>query len=233
MADAMILDEVRSVVLWLTSGPGGQRPEAMQLFVPQSPLSNAFVCANVIAWGVLAFTFLPTFKNGDSPYVATATEKLDVLFGSSGLAPGGVLSPGEMPAAQHLIDLGSGDGAVVRAATRTGGYGRASGYEVNPGLLRLSELRSAGRANEVFHARSLWDAPLDDADVVVVYILPKFLPELGIKLAKALRTDAIVVSNRYPFPPGTPRLSLVSEVPVDTRLLNPDVSSSLYFYRVG
>ena len=67
--------------------------------------------------------------------------------------------------------------------------------------------------------------------VVVLYCLPTMLPKLGEKLARELRNGAVVVSNAYPLP-STPSLRLVREVPVETRFLSPDVSSSLWCYRV-
>lgn len=189
----------------------------------------------VVLYSYLAFIFLPALQHGGSPFVPTAEEKLQMLFGTSGilLPGGGVLRHEDPPLAkQHLVDLGSGDGSVVRAASRLAGFGRASGYEINPGLVKFSALRSARRVNEQFHQRSLWDAPLSDADVVVVYILPKFLDELGAKLGRELRHDAVVVSNAYPFP-EMPHLRLVLEVPVETPFwLRQDKSSSLWCYRV-
>ena len=229
----------RSALLWLVSAPDGALPATLELSAPGSPLNVALQWANIIALAVLAFIFFPTItRDGDSPFVATADEKLDALFGTDGgcllPAAGGVLGPAD-PAvsAQHLVDLGSGNGAVIRAATRVGGFGRASGYEINAGLVLASRLLSLGRANEVVYAASLWEASLADADVVVVYALPKFLSRLGEKLTSELRHDAIVVSNRWPFSPQeTPGLRLVREVKVETSLLSPDLSGSLYLYRV-
>ena len=202
-----------------------------------SPGIAALQLANAVVWSYLAFIFLPTLRNGDSPFVATADAKLQVLFDDqSGLLTpgGGLLRAGESPAEQHLIDLGSGDGAVVRAATRVGGYGRASGYEINPGLVRIAKLRSTGRANENFYEQSLWEAPLADADVVVIYCLPRFLEELGLKLGQQLREGALVISNAYPLPlESAPQLRLVREVPVETPFWSQDKSSSLWCYRVS
>ena len=222
-----VADSAREAIAWWAAAPESILPS----WLPHASRLNVVLgCANIIAYLTAAFIFFPTILNGGSPFVANADEKLNALFGSSGC----VQDLGDAPAAeQHLVDLGSGDGSVVRAATRLGGFGRASGYEINPGLVSFSRLRSAGRANEEFHMQSLWEAPLADADVVLVYLLPKFLMDLGLKLADELRDGAIVVSNAYQFPEGTPRLRLVREVPVATPFLNPDKSSSLWLYRVG
>ena len=161
-------------------------------------LLRTLQATTVVFYGYLAFIFLPAIINGGSPFVPTAEEKLEALFGSGGrlLPGGGVLGPDDPPLTeQHLVDLGSGDGSVVRAAIRTAGFGRASGFEINPGLVALSSRRSRGRSDERFFQQSLWEAPIADADVVVVYILPKFLDDLARKLGSELRHDAVVVSN--------------------------------------
>ena len=101
------------------------------------------------------------------------------------------------------MDLGSGDGAIVRRAVRCG-FGRATGYEISktplsqkrraiynmimictsltraltpkpycatadPVLYSISSLLSSTSSRESFCLCSLWEAPLADADVVVVY----------------------------------------------------------------
>ena len=211
----------------LTAEPGSSS------WLQITPLNVALSLANLLVYAVLTFKFMPYLKDGESPFVPTASEKLQAMFGDGGcLLPGGGVIGDPPVSQQHLVDLGSGDGSVVRAAARIGGFGKASGYELNPALVRFSKLRSAGRSNEVFHLTSLWEAPLSDVDVVVLYILPNILAELAEKLSEELRDGAVVCSNRYPLPESQ-KLKLVREVTnVQTPLLNADVSSSLYCYRV-
>lgn len=209
-------------------------PESTAGWPATSPLATALGIANVCVYGVLTYKLFPFLTKGQSPFVATDPQKLEALFGEDGClrSQGGVLAEDAPPVAQqHLVDLGSGDGSVVRAATRFGGYGRATGHEIDSGLIRASRSESAGRDNENFEEGSLWDASLSDADVVVIYMLPNVLEALADKIAREMRQDAVVVSNRFPLP-ETPNLTLVREVPVETPLLSPDVSSSLWCYRV-
>ena len=215
---------------WLTT-PLPNSPALLEV----APLTVGLAAANIAVYTVLISKFSPFLTRGESPFVPTSPSKLSAMFGEDGcLRPGGgVFAPDAMPLAQqHLVDLGSGDGAVVRAAARVGGFGRATGYETNPGLVRTSKAQSEGRAAEEFHLRSLWDAPLEDADAVVLYIIPSTLVDLAPKLGQELRDGAVVVSNRYPLP-ETPELQLVRELPVETPLLDADASSSLYCYRVN
>lgn len=201
-----------------------------------TPLLLVLGAATMAPVGVLSMSFEQVLKGRGAPFVPTARQKLQVLFGEGGcLRPGSstcVLDAQALSAREiHLVDLGSGDGSIVRAATRMGGYGRATGYEINPALVRWSELQSAGAANEQYREESLWHAALDDADVVVVYGLPEIMAEMGEKLGNELREGAVVVSNAYRIPERD-TLRLVREVPVETAGWDPDGSSSLWLYRV-
>jgi len=200
-----------------------------------TPASVALGSVNVIVSLVLAQSF-KLFKDGaGAPFVPIASQKLESLFSSKvgALRPGGKVLNVSSCENLHLVDLGSGTGTIVRAATRVGGFAQASGYEINPSLYWLSVLGSLGRPNERFHKVSLWDADLQSADVVVVYGYPSFIERLGVKLGAELKEGAIVVSNAYAIPEGVPHLEPLSEIPVDTPPWSPDASSSLWLYRVS
>ncbi len=66
----------------------------------------------------------------------------------------------------RLVDLGSGDGVVLRTARRRGA--RAIGYELNPLLVVLSRLLSRGDRGITIHLADYTRATLPD-DVTVVY----------------------------------------------------------------
>tara|TARA_B110001452_G_scaffold31339_1_gene24551 strand:+ start:3520 stop:3915 length:396 start_codon:yes stop_codon:yes gene_type:complete len=106
---------------------------------------------------VMLYSFGYAWLRRGAPFVPTAQRKLDAIFGPSGL-----LQP--LRSRSHLVDLGSGGGATVRAAVREGGFGRATGYD--PTLVGYSQLRSALCPNERHRLKSLWEAELHDADVV-------------------------------------------------------------------
>ena len=183
---------------------------------------------NVVVLTVLNESF-QLFKGGSgAPFVPIAAQKLDRLFSSENGCLRDLAGQG-----LHLVDLGSGTGSIVRAAAREGGFARSSGYEINPWLYRLSALASLGRPNERLHLVSLWDAPLDDADVVVVYGYPSFIERLGAKLGEELQEGAIVVSNAYEIPDSVAHLHLIDEIAVETPPWDPDASSSLWLYRVS
>jgi hypothetical protein len=195
------------------------------------------VAGGVLALGnlVVGTSLMPALLGRGAPFVPTARAKIEALFGSDGLLrPGSrrsLLPPGSDTRRLRLIDLGSGDGALLRAATRDAGFGQATGWEINPFLVGYSRLRSSGRwAREETRWRSLWDAPVAEADVVLIYGAPPIMHELGRKLKAELRPGAVVVSNGYPLPPealGPP----VASVFVETPRWASDASSCLFGYR--
>lgn len=66
-----------------------------------------------------------------------------------------------------LVDLGSGDGVVLRRASQCGA--RAVGYEINPILVRVSRFLSRGDSNVTVHQANIWKAQFP-VETTVVYI---------------------------------------------------------------
>lgn len=66
-----------------------------------------------------------------------------------------------------LVDIGSGDGVVLRLAASKGA--RAVGYEINPVLVTVSKLLSRSSNNISTHWASFWRASLP-VDTTVVYV---------------------------------------------------------------
>jgi hypothetical protein len=183
---------------------------------------------------VLGVSFVAAMCRHGAPFVPTARRKISAIFAPGGLlARARALRPdrGGGAARGHLVDLGSGEGSIVRAACREGGFRRATGYEINPALLALARLRSLGSGGAERHRlQSLWSAPLDGVDVCVVYGMPPIMARLGAKLRAELPDGALVVSNGYELPLlGRP---IVAEV-VETGAMTPDVSGPVYVYVVA
>lgn len=85
-----------------------------------------------------------------------------------------------------LVDVGSGDGVVLRVAARYGA--KAVGYEINPILVIISRLlaRPFGKKIEI-HLADFWRAPLPDA-TTVVYAFS--VSRDTAKMTKKLQTEA-------------------------------------------
>ena len=108
-----------------------------------------------------------------------------------------------MKADQMLIDLGCGDGRVLREAQKRYGV-RAIGYEINPLAYLKARLFSFGPNKIKIRRRNFWQADLSEADVVFCYLYPDVMKRLAHKLAKGLKPGAVVVSSNFSLPGFVP-----------------------------
>ncbi|MGH7237482.1 MAG: class I SAM-dependent methyltransferase [Candidatus Saccharimonadales bacterium] len=134
--------------------------------------------ASAIAFGA---PFLPTLRKR----VADAFELLD-------LAPG-----------QTLLELGSGDGRILRAAAQRGV--KSIGYEINPLLVVWSMLINVRyRKLITVRWRNFWHVPLEPADAVYVFLLDPYMKKLDNKIVQEAKNPIKVVSFAFAFPGHKP-----------------------------
>lgn len=120
-----------------------------------------------------------------APFVPTEKRKIKEMLQLARLKQG-----------EKLVDLGAGDGRIVKVAARMGA--RAVGYEVNPLLVIKAQRNLPSKAKILW--RNFWLMSLSDFDVVTVYGINPIMKPLGKKLAKELKKGARVVSYRYALP---------------------------------
>ena len=104
-----------------------------------------------------------------------------------------------MKADQVLVDLGCGDGRVLREAHKRYGV-RTVGYEINPLAYLNARLFSFGLNKIKIRRQNFWKADLSEADVVFCYLYPDVMKRLAAKLAAGLKPGAIVVSSNFSLP---------------------------------
>ncbi len=123
------------------------------------------VAALVLAFGFVVFwgaPYVPSKKND-------LAQALDKLY----------------PLGKHdlLVDIGSGDGVVLRAAAARGA--RAVGYELNPVLVAISRWLSRGDARIQVHVANFWHAQLpSETTVVYVFAVSRDIAKLAVKLGE-------------------------------------------------
>ena len=120
-----------------------------------------------------------------------------------------------------MVDLGCGDGRVLRAACRRYGV-RAVGYEVNPMAFLVARFLSYREKRIEVKLKNFWREDLGDARIVFCYLFPDVMKKLARKLEKELRPGARVVSCNFPVPGWQP-----------TQILHPDAerhSDPIYVY---
>lgn len=128
------------------------------------------------------------------------------------------MKPGEL-----FVDIGCGDGRVLREARRH--YGAlCQGFEVNPLAFLKAKLLTFGKKGVKVFYRNFWRVDLRKADVVSCYLFPDVMRRLGKKLAGELLPGARVISFNFPIPGWKPQ----SVLHVDSKLHNDPI----YIYRI-
>jgi SAM-dependent methyltransferase len=105
----------------------------------------------------------------------------------------------EVKKGEKSVDLGSGDGRLVRAFAKAGA--EAHGYEINPFLVFYSKYKTKklGIKNAYFHWGNFWKVSLSKFDIVTSFQIGYIMPKLEKKLLRELPTGARVVSNTWKF----------------------------------
>lgn len=100
---------------------------------------------------------------------------------------------------QTLLELGSGDGRVLKAAAKQGIY--AVGYEINPLLVVISKVNTWRYRQLVsVHWRNYWHVHLPPADGVYVFLLQRYMQKLDDKLLQDFPKGIRLVSFAFAFP---------------------------------
>jgi SAM-dependent methyltransferase len=137
------------------------------------------------------------------PFITTPDKVTLAMLDLAGVGP-----------ADHVIDLGSGDGRIVITAARRFGA-RGLGVEIVPELVKRSRelARAAGVQEKVeFREQDLFATDLGRASVVTMYLLPAVNLQLRPRLL-ALAPGTRVVSHDWDMGDWLPDRSLVVDVP--------------------
>ena len=108
-----------------------------------------------------------------------------------------------MRAEQTLVDLGCGDGRVLREAQKRYGV-HTIGYEINPVAYLKARLFSFGPHKIKIRHENFWEADLSGADVIFCYLCPETAKKLAAKLTADLKPGAVVVSSNFSLPGFVP-----------------------------
>ena len=141
---------------------------------------------------VLVLTFGAVLLVG-APYVPTFKKQADNALDLLDLRPG-----------QTIIDLGAGDGTIVKMAAERGLM--AIGYELNPLLVIIARLRTLRYGRQVkIKWKNFWKADLSEADGVFVFLIGHHMERLDrfIRQRKGKKTIRLA-SNAFKIPGRKP-----------------------------
>jgi SAM-dependent methyltransferase len=155
--------------------------------------------------------FLPGPRRAlDVPYLPTAPEVVRRMIQLAGVRSGDV-----------VYDLGCGDGRIVIAAVSIPGV-RGVCVEIDPARLRESRhnAEAAAVADSIeFVQGDLFEVPIADATVVMLYLLPDVNLRLRPRLQRELRPGARVVSHSFSMGDWKPRRIVEFGAPPDLDVL--------------
>jgi SAM-dependent methyltransferase len=114
-----------------------------------------------------------------------------------------VLDLAELKPGQTILDLGSGDGRLLRAAAQRGYQG--VGYEINPFVYVVSLFVTwRYRRLVTIHLGDFWAAPVTSADAIYVFLIDRLMSRLDAKLTAEIKHSTPVVSFVFAIPGRTP-----------------------------
>lgn len=145
----------------------------------------------------IAWLLIPVICGG-GPFVPSKPERVEQMIRLARLTPHDVSA-----------DLGSGDGRIVIASAQTGAK-RSIGYEIYPGLVKLSRRRIEEMGLTVraeVKLESMWNADLSNTTVVFLFQIPYALPRIKKLLESKLAPGARIISNDFQIPGWEPDLS--------------------------
>jgi SAM-dependent methyltransferase len=149
-------------------------------------LRIAVLC--VIAGGSVASAQFKRLRPPDVKFVPSPDSVVDAM-----------LELAHVTSADVVYDLGSGDGRIPIAAAQKYGA-RGVGIEIDPLRIRDANdnLRKAGVGNRVlFLNQDLFEADINPATVVTLFLLPRLNLQLMPKLKHELRPGSRIVSHQF------------------------------------
>jgi precorrin-6B methylase 2 len=156
-----------------------------------------------------------------APFITTPEDVVERMLALAGTGP-----------ADHVVDLGSGDGRIVIAAAKLHGA-RGLGVEIDAKLVETSRdnARRAGVADLVeFHERDVMLADLSRATVVTIYLLPSLIDRLQPKFLDELRPGTRIVSHAFAMKGWKP--DRVEKVQLRSPHLRQGDESTIYLWIV-
>ncbi len=151
----------------------------------------AIILEIAFAIGFTIYTIFLIYSNlKGSPYVPTKAGDLDAILKAANLKKGKV-----------FIDLGCGDGRVVRKAVAEYGV-KGIGVDVNPLLLARARLQTKiGHLKNIeFNREDILKTDISKADVIYVFLMPGIIAKLTPRFEKETKKSLLVISRGFKVP---------------------------------
>lgn len=109
-----------------------------------------------------------------------------------------ILKEANLKKGKVFVELGSGDGRVVRAAVDKYQV-KGIGVDINPLLIYYSKFLARKLKSKIlFIRKNIFDVDLRKADYLYLFLMPKLIEDLTPKMERELKKGAIVISHGFP-----------------------------------
>ena len=160
------------------------------LFMPLALLALALEIPP--GWYLLAFALtLLVFWRTDKSRVPLYLSNADTATAIAALLPAQACS---------FIDLGCGDGHLLRRLADARPDCCYTGIEHAPATWLLAKLMNLGRPNVNIRYGDFWQHPLAQFDIVYAFLSPAPMPALAEKVQAEMEQGKLLISNSFPIP---------------------------------
>jgi hypothetical protein len=122
-----------------------------------------------------------------APYVPTSQKDVEDTLKQANLRKG-----------QVFLELGSGDGRVVRTAVKNYQV-KGIGVDINPVLVFWSRIlaRRQHLTDINFIKKNIFDIDLSQADIIYLFLMPVLIERLTEKLNREIKKNSLVISHGF------------------------------------
>ncbi|WP_343521320.1 class I SAM-dependent methyltransferase [Sphingomonas sp.] len=190
----------------MAEGEGDEQARRRGMLAMLSPAARIRVAGALAAVAALGLIGLggrcmsPTMASCSAATLFTGGPKLDVPYlGTRPAVVAQMLEVAQVGPGDYVIDLGTGDGRILIAASRERGA-RGLGIDIDPVMVARARANAerAGVADRVrFETADLFETELAAADVVTMFLLPEVNLRLRPRLLAELKPGARIVSHAF------------------------------------
>ncbi|NTU73819.1 methyltransferase domain-containing protein [Candidatus Roizmanbacteria bacterium] len=154
----------------------------------------------IVAFSLCIYAISHVFSSlMGSPYVPTKKKEIEEMLKTAKLKKG-----------QKFLELGSGDGRVVRTAVKMFGV-VGQGIDINPTLVWIARFKARLQKlkNITFKTQNIFSTSYKDADVIYLFLMPELIAKMRPKMETEIKPTTIIISHGFKVEGWTPYQTIV------------------------